>query len=40
MKLHTLRPAKGATKKEKRIGRGEASGHGGTLKIQSLTIKK
>ena len=30
MKLHTLRPAKGATKKEKRIGRGEASGHGGT----------
>ena len=30
MKLHTLRPAKGSTKKEKRIGRGEASGHGGT----------
>ena len=30
MKLHTLRPAQGATKKEKRIGRGEASGHGGT----------
>lgn len=30
MKLHTLKPAKGATKKEKRIGRGEASGHGGT----------
>ena len=30
MKLQTLRPAKGATKKEKRIGRGEASGHGGT----------
>jgi large subunit ribosomal protein L15 len=30
MKLHNLRPAKGATKKEKRIGRGEASGHGGT----------
>ena len=30
MKLHTLRPAKGATKKEKRIGRGEASGRGGT----------
>ena len=30
MKLHTLRPAKGATKKEKRIGRGEASGKGGT----------
>lgn len=30
MKLHTLRPAKGATKKDKRIGRGEASGHGGT----------
>ena len=30
MKLHSLRPAKGATKKDKRIGRGEASGHGGT----------
>jgi large subunit ribosomal protein L15 len=30
MKLHELRPAKGATKKEKRIGRGEASGKGGT----------
>lgn len=30
MKLHTLRPAKGATKREKRLGRGEASGHGGT----------
>lgn len=30
MKLHQLRPAKGATHKEKRIGRGEASGHGGT----------
>lgn len=30
MKLHELRPAKGATKREKRLGRGEASGHGGT----------
>jgi len=30
MKLHELRPGKGATKKEKRIGRGEASGKGGT----------
>ncbi|MEO5647563.1 MAG: 50S ribosomal protein L15 [Chitinophagaceae bacterium] len=30
MELHTLRPAKGATHKEKRIGRGEASGKGGT----------
>ena len=30
MKLHELRPAKGATKKEKRLGRGEASGKGGT----------
>ena len=30
MKLHELRPAKGATQKEKRIGRGEGSGHGGT----------
>jgi len=30
MKLHNLRPAQGATHKEKRIGRGEASGKGGT----------
>jgi large subunit ribosomal protein L15 len=30
MKLHELRPAKGAVQKEKRLGRGEASGHGGT----------
>lgn len=30
MKLHTLKPAKGATQREKRLGRGEASGHGGT----------
>jgi len=30
MKLHELRPAKGATGKEKRIGRGDGSGHGGT----------
>jgi large subunit ribosomal protein L15 len=30
MKLHSLKPAKGAVKKEKRLGRGEASGHGGT----------
>jgi large subunit ribosomal protein L15 len=30
MKLHNLRPAKGAVHKEKRIGRGEASGKGGT----------
>ncbi len=30
MKLHSLRPAKGATHKEKRLGRGEASGRGGT----------
>src|SRR4028118_1686169 len=30
MKLHELRPANGATHKEKRIGRGEASGKGGT----------
>jgi large subunit ribosomal protein L15 len=30
MKLHNLRPAKGATHKVKRLGRGEASGHGGT----------
>jgi large subunit ribosomal protein L15 len=30
MKLHELKPAKGSVHKEKRIGRGEASGHGGT----------
>ncbi|HMU46239.1 MAG TPA: 50S ribosomal protein L15 [Chitinophagaceae bacterium] len=30
MKLHQLRPAKGATHKTKRIGRGDGSGHGGT----------
>lgn len=30
MKLHTLKPAKGATHKSIRIGRGEASGKGGT----------
>ena len=30
MKLHTLKPAEGSTHKAKRIGRGEASGKGGT----------
>jgi large subunit ribosomal protein L15 len=30
MKLHELKPAEGSTKKVKRIGRGEASGKGGT----------
>jgi large subunit ribosomal protein L15 len=30
MNLHELRPAKGATHKVKRIGRGDGSGHGGT----------
>src|SRR6202051_3085744 len=30
MKLHSLKSAAGATHKEKRIGRGEASGKGGT----------
>lgn len=30
MKLHELRPAQGATHKVKRLGRGEASGKGGT----------
>lgn len=30
MKLGTLKPAKGATKNRKRIGRGTGSGHGGT----------
>ena len=30
MQLHNLKPAQGSTKKGKRIGRGEGSGHGGT----------
>ncbi|MBT8220801.1 MAG: 50S ribosomal protein L15 [Bacteroidia bacterium] len=30
MELHSLKPAKGATKKRKRIARGQGSGHGGT----------
>jgi len=30
MKLHTLKPAAGATKSTKRIGRGQGSGKGGT----------
>lgn len=30
MELHNLKPAKGATHKVKRLGRGEASGKGGT----------
>jgi large subunit ribosomal protein L15 len=30
MKLHQLKPVKGATHKTKRIGRGDGSGHGGT----------
>lgn len=30
MNLNNLKPAKGATKKSKRIGRGEGSGRGGT----------
>jgi len=30
MELHNLRPAKGSTHKQKRLGRGEASGKGGT----------
>lgn len=30
MKLHELKPAQGSTHKEKRLGRGEASGKGGT----------
>lgn len=30
MKLHNLQPAKGSIGREKRIGRGEGSGHGGT----------
>lgn len=30
MKLHNLKPAEGAVKSEKRIGRGQGSGRGGT----------
>src|SRR5690349_22462632 len=30
MKLHNLQPAEGAVHKQKRLGRGEASGKGGT----------
>lgn len=30
MKLHKLTPAKGSTKNQKRIGRGQGSGYGGT----------
>lgn len=30
MKLHQLRPATGSVHKDKRIGRGDGSGHGGT----------
>lgn len=30
MNLHNLKPAKGATKSSKRVGRGEGSGKGGT----------
>ena len=30
MKLHNLKPAQGSTHKQKRLGRGEASGKGGT----------
>ncbi len=30
MKLHQLKPAEGSTHKQKRLGRGEASGKGGT----------
>ena len=30
MKLHTLKPAEGSVHKDKRLGRGEASGKGGT----------
>jgi large subunit ribosomal protein L15 len=30
MKLHSLQPAEGSTHSEKRLGRGEASGKGGT----------
>lgn len=30
MQLHNLKPAKGSVRKNKRVGRGQGSGHGGT----------
>ena len=30
MKINTVKPARGAVKKRKRLGRGTGSGHGGT----------
>ena len=30
MELHNIKPAKGSVHREKRIGRGQGSGHGGT----------
>ena len=36
MKLNTLKPAEGATKTSKRIGRGPGSGLGGTSTRESL----
>lgn len=30
MELHNLKPAKGSVRKNKRVGRGQGSGHGGT----------
>ena len=30
MELHNLKPAKGATHKRRRVGRGQGSGYGGT----------
>ena len=41
MKLHTLRPAVGAKKKPKRLGRGHGSGSGktsGTVSYTHLTL--
>ena len=37
MKLHNLKPAAGSIHKEKRLGRGEASGKGGTS-TQGLSL--
>ena len=39
MELNNLKPAKGATHHDKRVGRGAGSGHGGLMKLQSITRK-
>ena len=37
MELHNLKPAKGSTHSEKRLGRGQASGTGGTARASGGT---